>query len=29
MGALAALDRIDDAVKDRIDAIVGGPSRWY
>jgi aryl-alcohol dehydrogenase-like predicted oxidoreductase len=29
MGALAALDRIDAPTKERIDAIVGGPVRWY
>jgi voltage-dependent potassium channel beta subunit len=29
MGALVALDRIDEAVRARIDAIVGGPTRWY
>lgn len=29
MGALAALQRIDDGVRERIDAIVGGPTRWY
>jgi voltage-dependent potassium channel beta subunit len=29
MGALAALARIDDDVRARIDAIVGGPTRWY
>ena len=29
MGALAVLDRVDDAVRTRIDAIVGGPTAWY
>ena len=29
MGALAALQRIDDGVRERIDEIVGGPTRWY
>ena len=29
MGALAVLDRVDDAVRSRIDDIVGGPARWY
>lgn len=29
MGALAALQRMDDGVRERIDAIVGGPTRWY
>lgn len=29
MGALAALARLDDDVMGRIDAIVGGPTRWY
>ena len=29
MGALAVLDRVDDSVRERIDAIVGGPTAWY
>ena len=29
MGALAVLERADDAVRARIDDIVGGPKRWY
>ena len=29
MGALAVLDRVDVEVRARIDAIVGGPTRWY
>ena len=29
MGALAVLERADDAVRARIDDIVGGPARWY
>ena len=29
MGALAVLDRVDDAVRARIDAIVGTPAVWY
>jgi len=29
MGALAVLERLDDSVRERIDAIVGGPTRWY
>ena len=29
MGALAAIDRIDADVRKRVDAVVGGPARWY